>query len=34
MSLTNDERTALVALEFKKALETYEEIAVLASANK
>ena len=34
MSLTNDERTTLVALELKKALETYEEIAVLASANK
>ena len=34
MSLTNDERTSLVALELKKALETYEEIEVLVSANK
>ena len=34
MSLTNDERTTLVSLELKKALETYEEIEVLVSANK
>lgn len=34
MSLTNDERTTLVTLELKKALETYEEIEVLVSANK
>ena len=34
MSLTNDERATLVSLELKKALETYEEIEVLVSANK
>lgn len=34
MSLTNDERTTLVTLELKKALETYEEIEVLVCANK
>lgn len=34
MSLTGDERTTLVTLELKKALETYEEIEVLANANK
>ena len=34
MSLTNDERSTLVALELKKAQETYEEIAILTAANK
>jgi len=34
MSLTNDERTTLVSLELKKALETYEEIEVLVRADK
>lgn len=34
MSLTNEERNALVALELKKARETYEEIGVLTAANR
>ena len=34
MSLTNDERSTLVALELKKAQETYEEIGILTTANK
>ena len=29
MSLTNDERTTLVALELRKAHETFEEIGIL-----
>lgn len=34
MSLTNDECSTLVALELKKAQETYEEIGILTTANK
>ncbi|MBO7068074.1 MAG: HEPN domain-containing protein [Bacteroidaceae bacterium] len=34
MSLTNEERQTLVALELKKASETFEEINILAAANK
>ena len=34
MSLTSDERSTLVALELRKAQETYEEIAILIAANK
>lgn len=34
MSLSNEERTTLVALELKKARETYEEIGILIDANR
>ena len=34
MSLTNDERTTLVAMELKKAHETFEEINILTAANR
>ena len=34
MSLTNEERKTLVALELKKARETYEEIGILTAANR
>jgi len=34
MSLTNEERKTLVALEIKKARETYEDIAILTAANR
>lgn len=34
MSLSNEERTTLVALELKKARETYEEIGILLDANR
>lgn len=34
MSLTNEERNTLVALELKKASETYEDIGVLIDANR
>ena len=34
MSLTNEERKTLVALELKKARETYEEIGILTVANR
>lgn len=34
MSLTNEERNTLVALELKKARETYEEIGILTAANR
>lgn len=34
MSLTNEERITLVALELKKAKETFEEIDILTSANR
>ena len=34
MSLTNEERNTLVALELKKAIETYEDIGVLIDANR
>ena len=34
MSLTNEERKTLVALELKKARETYEEISILTAANR
>ena len=34
MSLTNEERNTLVALELKKASETYEDIGVLINANR
>ena len=34
MSLTNDERTTLVALELRKAHETFEEIGILTAANR
>lgn len=34
MSLTNEERRTLVALELKKARETYEEIGILTAANR
>ena len=34
MSLTNEERQTLVALELKKARDTYEEIGILTAANR
>lgn len=34
MSLTQDERTTLVALELKKAHDTFEEIGILTAANR
>lgn len=34
MSLSNEERKTLVALELKKARETFEEIEILAAANR
>ena len=34
MSLTNEERKTLVALELKKSRETYEEIGLLTAANR
>ena len=34
MSLTNEERKTLVALEIKKAREIYEDIAILTAANR
>jgi uncharacterized protein (UPF0332 family) len=34
MSLTNEERKTLVALEMKKARETYEDIGILIAANR
>lgn len=34
MSLTKEERIALVTLELKKARETYEEIGILTAANR
>ena len=34
MSLTNEERKTLVALELKKARDTYEEIGILTVANR
>jgi hypothetical protein len=34
MSLTKEERTTLVALELKKAHETFEEIEILTTANR
>ena len=34
MSLTNEERKRLVALEMKKARETYEDIGILIAANR
>lgn len=34
MSLTDDERATLVALELKKSHDTFEEIEVLTAANK
>jgi uncharacterized protein (UPF0332 family) len=34
MSLSNEERTTLVALELKKARETYEDINILIGANR
>lgn len=34
MSLSNEERNTLVALELKKARETYDEIEILISANR
>ena len=34
MSLTNEERNTLVALELKKASETYEDIGILIGANR
>jgi len=34
MSLTNEERATLVALELRKAHETFEEIGILTSANR
>lgn len=34
MSLTNEERKILVALELKKAQETYEEIGILINAKR
>ena len=33
MSLTDEERTTLVALELRKARETFEEIEILTAAN-
>jgi uncharacterized protein (UPF0332 family) len=34
MSLSNEERNVLVALELKKARETYDEIEILVTANR
>lgn len=34
MSLSNEERTTIVALELKKARETYEELSILIGANR
>lgn len=34
MSLTNEERATLVALELRKAHETFEEIGILTSGNR
>ena len=34
MSLSNEERNILVALELKKAHETYDEIGILIAANR
>ena len=34
MSLGNDERNKIVALEMKKARQTYEEIGILIAANR
>lgn len=34
MSLTNEERTTLVALELKKAQDTFDEIEILVAANR
>ena len=34
MSLTNEERKTLVALEMKKARDTYEDIGILIAANR
>ena len=34
MSLSNEERVTLVALELKKARETYEDISILLNANR
>ena len=34
MSLSNEERNTLVALEMKKAREAYEDIGILISANR
>lgn len=34
MSLSNEERATLVALELKKARETYEDISILLNANR
>lgn len=34
MSLTNEERQTLVALELKKARDTYDEIGILTAANR
>lgn len=34
MSLSNEERNTLLALELKKARETYDEIEILISANR
>lgn len=34
MSLSNEERDTLVALELKKARETYEDIGILIAANR
>lgn len=34
MSLTDEERKTLVALELKKARDTYEEIGILTAANR
>jgi uncharacterized protein (UPF0332 family) len=34
MSISNEERATLVALELKKARETYEDISILLNANR
>ena len=34
MSLSNEERTTIVALELKKARETFEDISILLNANR
>lgn len=34
MSLSNEERQTIVALELKKARETFEEISILTAANR
>lgn len=34
MSLSNEERATLVALELKKARKTYEDIKILIGANR